>query len=189
MSPLSDSAAATTPAVLVPLTISSIDVTAAVLDAVGAAGAGATGVDLRFTDAQLAVASGIGIADQIAETAGLTVFLRTEAPLAAGAHTMICLTDGESRRGNCVVDLGIDELGASPDSDEVAARWPDPTASDLPPFLISTVGFESLADAELMALATVATVRGAVAITSPSVRTVRRVVDTVSAVLRARSAS
>jgi len=177
----------TPPAVLAPVTVVDSDGSDAVIEAVAAAGAGATGIDLAIPDPQLALGAGIAIADQLADTSGLLIFLRTDVPLAPGAHTRICPPDqAPLRRGsNCVADIGIDTLGLGPDASEVAARWPEVSAVDQP-FMVSTVGFDPLAEAELMALATVATARGAVAITSQHVRIVRRVVDTVTAVLTAK---
>lgn len=153
----------------------------AVVAAIAAAGAGATGVDLSFASAELALAHGCEAADRIAEAADLEVFIRSDVPLAAGGHTVIRTTP--RRPGTrSVVDLEIDRLGRGPASEEVAAAWP---ADDGSSSLVSTLGFGDLADAELMALATVATVRRTAAITTDRPAIVRRVVHTVNAVLDA----
>ncbi len=160
---------------------SAADLGEAVVDAVAAAGAGATGIDLSFEIADLAVAHGREAADRIAESADLDVFIRSELPLAPGSHTTIRTTPG--RPGlRAVVDLEIDRLGFGPASEEVASSWP---AGEGSASLISTLGFDDLSDAELMALATVATVRRTAAITTDRPGIVRRVVDTVNAVLAA----
>ncbi len=162
----------------------------AVVEALAAKGAGATGIDLSFGPDELAVAAGRMIADRIVEQTELDVFIRTDLPMAAGVHNTI-RTAGrrpQARPGlgtmgrTDVADIQLDHLGAGPASDAVASGWPDETDQ---PFMISTLGFGELSDAELMALATVATVRDVAAITTDRPGIVRRVVDTVTAVLAA----
>ncbi len=170
------------PAVLSPVIVTSPeDLGDAIVAAVAAAGAGATGIDLSFESADVAVAAGSAAADQIADTCNLDVYIRSDLPFADHDHTLIRSTPGHPGI-DAVVDLQIDRLGLGPASDAVAESWP---VGEGRACMISTLGFDDLSDAELMALATVATVRGSAAITTDRPGVVRRVVDTVSAVLAA----
>lgn len=180
-------------AVLAPITLVGSDSGDAVIESIEAAGAGATGIELSILDARLALERGVAAADALAEASGLRVFIRTDGPLSPGPHRRICPAGNPSdtRRSTapCVVDLGIDRLGLAPDDHQLASYWPadlDPVAA---PFMISTLGFGSVADAEVMGLAALAAMRGAAAITTDRTRSVRRVVDTVVAVLEAKGAA
>lgn len=201
-SPRTDRAVAssTSPAVLAPISINGVDLGSSVIEAVAAAGAGATGIDLSIRDPLTAVESGLAVADELADTSGLHVYLRAAGPLAPGRHTRICPPGSRSSErseprasrplGDCIVDLGIDRVGLPPAAIELASYWPadgDRRSGDR--FMISTLGFEAALDAEVMALATLASLRGAVAITTDRIRIVRRVVDTMAAVLDARGAA
>jgi hypothetical protein len=181
--------------VLAPVTLLGVDAAdAVVIESIAAAAAGATGIDLVIPDRRLALQRGVVVADLIAETSGLQIFIRSDVPLASGRHKRICASTGDRNGGRsiapCVVDLGIDRIGVGPDAPELASYWPSANdQASAGPFMISTVGFDSAADAEVMALAFLAVMRGATAITTDRVRTVRRVVDTVAAVIEAKGAA
>lgn len=191
----SSDGAVTPPAVLAPVTLLGVDEgDAVVIESIAAAAAGATGIDLVIPDPQLALHRGLAVADLIAETPGLQVFIRCDAPLASGRHQRICPSTGGRDSGRsitpCVVDLGIDRIGVGPDAPALASYWPSGDhQKSVGPFMISTLGFDTAADAEVMALAFLAVMRGASAITTDRIRTVRRVVDTVAAVIEAKGAA
>lgn len=164
-------------------------VTDLVFDAATAASAGADGIDLHLPDPQRALGSGLALADELAATSGLAVFLRSVVPIAPGGHRrIVALSDAASARSNDVIDLEVDRLGARPDHADVARRLSPSTIEAVAgstPVLVSTAGFSRLSEGELMALATIAAVREVAAVTSHEVKIVRRVVDTVAAVLAA----
>lgn len=194
-SPPIDRAAALRPAVLAPVSIADAasdqsDIGSAAIDSIAAAGAGATGIDLTIPGP--AVAHAVSIADELGDLVGLPIFIRSDAPLSPGRHQRIVLampTPTHRPGASVVVDLGLDRLGVGPDAEELAARWSSERGTTATPFMISTVGFRGISDAEVMALTAVAVLRGAAAITSDRPKVVRRVVDTVAAVVAAGSAA
>jgi hypothetical protein len=109
--------------------------------------------------------------------------------MVAGDHQVItpCASAGAGRRSDVLCDLGLDELQASPGSAAVGEAWS--RADGIDRFSISTVGFDGLGDGELIALATIACERGATAIVTDHVRTVRRVVDTIVPIMAAKDTS
>ena len=128
----------------------------------------------------------IGIADQVGATCSAPVFIRAGVPMAPSGHQLIVARSaGMVRRpvDDVVYDLGLDELDSPPSSAEVGERWRD--ADGTGRFSISTVGFDPLDAGELIALATLACVSGATAIVTDRVRSVRRVVDTVTPIMAA----
>lgn len=151
----------------------------AMFDALAHLSEGADGIDLSLPKAMGPV-DRLGCADQLAETTGADLYLRSEAPVAAWRHTLILLeSTGRVRASSNVMhDLGLDQLGVGAETARVAGAWP--AANDERSTLVSTVGFTDLSDAGLMGVASAASVRGIAAVSTNRVRIVRRVVDTLA---------
>ena len=149
----------------------------------------ADGLELRFPDESLTIPHQIDVADQLGAACATPIFIRADVPMAAGNHQLIMpRSDNPTRRQTeAIHDLGIDELDHRPSSAVVGERWRD--AEGHGRFSISTGGFDALDDGELIALATITCARGAAAIITDRVRTVRRVVDTITPVMAAKSDS
>lgn len=154
------------------------ELTEALFDALAQLSEGADGIDLLLPPT-VGPIDRLAIADQLADTSGAALFLRSDAPMAAGSHTLILSGLGRVRPGaNVIHDIGIDQLDAAADSPLVAAAWPE--ADDKRSTLMSTIGFAELSDAALMGLASGASTRGIAAVSTNRVRIVRRVVDTLA---------
>lgn len=153
----------------------------ALFDVLAHLSAGADGVDLTLPlspPGELLAA-----ANQLADATGATLYLRTDAPMAAGDHHVIFSAAHETSgrmhwSANTVFDLGLDRLGAAAHSLGVLDAWP--TRDDERSLLLSTVGFAELSEGALIGLASAASMRGINAISTDRVRMVRRVVDTLA---------
>lgn len=139
----------------------------------------ADGIDLELPP-DMGPIDRLGCANQLAETTGAKLFLRSAAPMAASKHTLILSSStGRVRAGADVIhDLGLDQFGVAADSERVADAWP--AVDDDRATVVSTAGFDDLSDAALMGLASAASARGVSAISTNRVRIVRRVVDTLA---------
>lgn len=147
---------------------------------------GADGLELRFSDDSTAVADQVRVADQIGAVCAVPIFIRATRPMAGRDHQLIVAFAAwvAGRRSSVLCDLGIDQLSAAPMSTAVGEAWS--RADGVGRFSISTVGFGGLGAGELIALATIACERGAAAIATENVRSVRRVVDTLIPIMAAR---
>lgn len=144
---------------------------------------GADGIDLRFPT-EMSPPECQAVADQLADTSGTTIHVRSLTPFASVRHPLVLPIGGARLRpGRTVVyDIGVDQLGASPGSAEVAHAWPP--ADDERPLLLSTTGFVGLDDGALIGLVTAASVRCFAAVSTDRVRIARRVVDVLAPIVR-----
>ena len=171
------------PAVLGAVVVGSGDALGqALFDVLAHVSCGADGIDLTLP-ASLPPGDRLAVANQLAEASGVALYLRADAPMAAGDHTLILSAVAGRLRAsvNVVFDVEIDQLGAAPDSSEVTAAWP--LVADERALLVSTAGFNALSDAALMGIASAASTRGLTAVSTDRVRIVRRVVDTLAPLL------
>ena len=158
------------------------DLGEALFDVLAHVSSGADGIDLTLP-ASMPPGDWLAAADQLAEAARTSLYLRAGAPMAAANHTLILAAVAGRLRAssNVVFDVGLDQLGIAPDSPEVVAAWP--AIADERALLVATAGFSALSDAALMGIASAASTRGFTAVSTDRVRIVRRVVDTLAPLL------
>lgn len=158
---------------------SAAELPAALFETLAHVSVGADGIDLSIGTAAKP-GEQLAVADQLAEAADTSVFLRSEMPMAVGAHTLILPIEAGRVRStvNVVRDLGVDGRGGVLDPEALAAAWPEVGEDDA--VLVRTVGFRDLGDAGLMGLSSLACNRNVAAVSTDRVRIVRRVVDTLA---------
>jgi len=170
------------PLVLGVVVVGSANLAGALFESLAHVSDGADGIDLTLPS-ELAPGERLAAADQLAEAAGVSVFLRSDVPMAGGEHTLILsLPAAHLRAGARVVyDIGFDlaeadQIGAAPVV--ASAAWP--SIDDEGPLLVSTAGFSDLSDGALMGIASAASARRVAAVSTDRPRIVRRVVDTLA---------